>query len=35
MTTRGGLHPVDFTVEEDVNVVTVDRFERRLAEECG
>jgi hypothetical protein len=29
------LHPVDFTVGDELDVVTFERFERRLSEECG
>ncbi len=30
-----GLYPVDLNAEEDLSVVTLERLERRLAEECG
>jgi hypothetical protein len=32
---RGVLHPVDFPSEEELNVVTLVRLERRLGEEAG
>ena len=36
MTARGGLRPVDLmTDDSELNVVTLERLERRLGEECG
>ena len=35
MAGRGALHPVDFTSDEELNVVTLERLERRLGEESG
>jgi hypothetical protein len=36
MTLRSGLRPVDvLTDESEMNVVTLERLERRLTEECG
>lgn len=36
MTMRNTFRPVDLINDEDeVNVVTMERFERRLGEECG
>ena len=36
MTSRSGLRPVDLLPEHDeFNVVTLERLERRLHEECG
>lgn len=29
------LHTADFTADEELDVVTFERLERRLAEECG
>ena len=30
-----GLYPVDVNTEDEINVVTLERLERRLGEECG
>ena len=35
MSMRGSLKPVDFLQEDELNVVTLERLERRLGEECG
>jgi len=36
MSARGGLRPVEFLDgDPEVNVVTLERLERRLGEECG
>jgi chromosome segregation and condensation protein ScpB len=35
MTLRSGFRPVDVLDESEVNVVTLERLERRLGEECG
>ena len=36
MSARGGLRPVEFLDSDvEVNVVTLERLERRLSEECG
>ena len=36
MTTRGGFRPVDLmTDESELSVVTLERLERRIGEECG
>jgi hypothetical protein len=35
MAGRGVLHPVDFTPEEELNLVTLERLEPRVGEECG
>ena len=35
MTLRSGFRPVDVLDESEVSVVTLERFERRLNEECG
>jgi hypothetical protein len=35
MTGRGVLHQADFTSDEELNVVTLERLERRLGEESG
>ncbi len=35
MAGRGVLHPVDFTSDEELNVVTLERLARRLGEEAG
>jgi hypothetical protein len=32
---RGSIKPVDLMEESDLNVVTLERLERRLNEECG
>lgn len=35
MTLRANIKPVDLMDESDLNVVTLERLERRLNEECG
>ena len=36
MTTRGGFRPVDLMADEsELSVVTLERLERRIGEECG
>jgi hypothetical protein len=35
MTLRSGFRPIDVLDENEVNVVTMERLERRLSEECG
>jgi hypothetical protein len=35
MTLRASIKPVDLMDESDLNVVTLERLERRLNEECG
>jgi len=35
MTLRSGFRPVDVLDESEVSVVTLERLERRLNEECG
>ena len=35
MSMRGSLRPIEILEEDEVNVVTLERLERRLGEECG
>ena len=35
MTLRSGFRPIDVLDESEANVVTLERLERRLSEECG
>ena len=35
MTARSNFRPVELMPEDEVNVVTLERLERRLGEECG
>ena len=36
MTTRGGFRPADLVADEsELSVVTLERLERRIGEECG
>jgi hypothetical protein len=35
MVGRGGLYPVDINAEDELNIVTLERLERRLGEESS